>query len=237
MLISEAVIADTINKLRRSGKTMPQRDRMDSAADKGKMATKILQETVALWMECFAPQKISVERWKKAESVALTMSDGMGLNLNIISPALMQEALKRNEELYLEEMRVKHEQEKKEEASGVQLDDSTFAQRKKALLWHWTTARMAAMRWPRPPQIMADMPSDLEVRRLATQMGLEFKDVEKNYKLLQIYLADIKHCNRCLAQKNCQYRCYLHKRRKELVVENGEVSFKECACVEYAKAM
>ena len=62
--------------------------------DRLEESKRILSETVNLWAGIFNQQNIGLDRWEKAEQIALTLTAANGLNVNIISPALMQAALK-----------------------------------------------------------------------------------------------------------------------------------------------
>lgn len=218
-MIDKMTIAATINKLRKAGKTMPQNDRLRNSSDLQKAAKDILQDTVELWAEIFGSREISVERWRQAEQTALVMTKADGLNVNIISPALMEEALKRCEAEYLEAQRVKYEAEKRQEQKVCADDYQTKT------LWHWTVQRLS-----KAVAIMPDLPTEQELYELAQRLKLKGEAFYSNMKLLQIYIADRKHCRRCLAGKSCQNQCYLNHWCKQIAVENGKVRFSEAAC-------
>lgn len=218
-LIDDRVIADTIISLMRAGKQMPQNDRMRGSENPNNTAKLILKETVDLWKKIFITQKISKDKWHRAEQTALTMTKADGLNINIITPALMQEALKRNEAEYLEAMRVKYEQEKKEEMQPINPANSY----KNAVLWEWTRQRLS-----KKLLILPDIPTDEQVNAIAQKYGI--KDLDYNRKLIQIYLADLKHCKRCVAKKECGTKCYLNHYRKQIKVEEGKIVFEKVVC-------
>ena len=91
-MLQQQRIAQTIVKLQQAGKRMPQDIR--PGFDRLEEAKRILSETVNLWAGIFNQQNIGLDRWEKAEQIALTLTGANGLNVNIISPALMQAALK-----------------------------------------------------------------------------------------------------------------------------------------------
>ena len=77
--ITKADLAATIEKLRKSGRSMPQSELMRGAANPVEMAMKILQDTVDVWWDAFGAQNISQERWQAAEKMALTMPGAPGI--------------------------------------------------------------------------------------------------------------------------------------------------------------
>lgn len=131
--ITKAVIAATINKLRQSGRYMPQADRLRAAKDINYEASVIFRETVELWWQCF--QNIGIERWQDAEQIALTMAGAPGIPQNMISTNLMGEALRRAEAQHVSEQIARNDAMKHEPITNSPL----------ALeIWRWTRQMMAA---------------------------------------------------------------------------------------------
>lgn len=169
-------IADTIVQLIRAGKRMPQEGRLRSAADAGTEAQEILQETVKLFSDVFLAQRIGVERWKAAEHIALTMTNADQLNVNIISPALMQAALIKAERYVQGQIIAKSEQEKQEQPmpNGVN-----------KMLWQWTMANLRACR-----AIMPYMPDEAAVTGYMMKLKLNRDEQVKYRQLIRAYIND-----------------------------------------------
>lgn len=229
MLVTEKQISNTILKLIRAGKRMPQADRLKVSNNTAKTAESILKETVELFAEIFIPQKISVAKWEKAEVIALTMSGNRGVDVNTISPALMTEALKAQQQIDFEESQRVNAQFKKDEEQGVVIDTSDFGGRKKKILWDWTS-RKVNKRVP----FKKYLPSDTEVRQKALDMGLTREQTDKNYKLIEICLSDEKYCAECQAEcrfGSRQLPCYLDKKQKLMCLnKDGEIEYQYGTC-------
>ena len=70
-MLQQQRIAQTIVKLQQAGKRMPQDIR--PGFDRLEEAKRILSETVNLWAGIFNQQNIGLDRWEKAEQIALTL--------------------------------------------------------------------------------------------------------------------------------------------------------------------
>lgn len=92
-MITKQRIAKTILALINSGRRMPQ---VVVPENPGKVPTveDTLRTTVDLWYSLYG-EKVSPERWAAAERIALTMPSPQGVPQNIISSALMGEALRK----------------------------------------------------------------------------------------------------------------------------------------------
>ena len=185
MNITERDVAETIHKLIIAGKKMPQHERLSEAANTGETAKAILKETVDLWATVFVPRKIGVERWQKATTKALTLTEAGGVNVNLITPALMDAALRAVECEHLQQAEQQASQEKLAEAQGITTDDYQTR-----LLLRWTYAKLAERRL-----IMPYMPKAEQVFQLGRKLGLSDNEIEKQFKLIQIYLNDQNYCN------------------------------------------
>ena len=185
MNITERDVAETIHKLIIAGKKMPQHERLSAAANTGETAKAILKETVDLWATVFVPRKIGVERWQKATTKALTLTEAGGVNVNLITPALMDAALRAVECEHLQQAEQQASQEKLAEAQGITTDDYQTR-----LLLRWTCAKLAERRL-----IMPYMPTAEQVFQLGRKLGLSDNEIEKQFKLIQIYLNDQNYCN------------------------------------------
>lgn len=185
MNITERDVAETIHKLIIAGKKMPQHERLSAAANTGETAKAILKETVDLWATVFVPRKIGVERWQKATTKALTLTEAGGVNVNLITPALMDAALRAVECEHLQQAEQQASQEKLSEAQGITSDDYQTR-----LLLRWTCAKLAERRL-----IMPYMPTAEQVFQLGRKLGLSDNEIEKQFKLIQIYLNDQNYCN------------------------------------------
>ena len=185
MNITERDVAETIHKLIIAGKKMPQHERLSAAANTGETAKAILKETVDLWATVFVPRKIGVERWQKATTKALTLTEAGGVNVNLITPALMDAALRAVECEHLQQAEQQASQEKLAEAQGITTDDYQTR-----LLLRWTYAKLAERRL-----IMPYMPKAEQVFQLGRKLGLSDGEIEKQFKLIRIYLNDQNYCN------------------------------------------
>lgn len=185
MNITERDVAETIHKLIIAGKKMPQHERLSAAANTGETAKAILKETVDLWATVFVPRKIGVERWQKATTKALTLAEAGGVNVNLITPALMDAALRAVECEHLQQAEQQASQEKIAESQGITTDDYQTR-----LLLRWTYAKLAERRL-----IMPYMPKAEQVFQLGRKLGLSDDEIEKQFKLIQIYLNDQNYCN------------------------------------------
>lgn len=173
-------IAQTIIKLQQAGKRMPQE--MAAGADRQKEAQRILSETVELWYSIFEPQKVSAERWNRAEVLALTMSGAQGLNVNVISPALMQAALKQAETEYVQGNIARNEEEKRLKENDILPDGVN------KMLWAWTKAKLAERR-----SILQYMPVDAEIFAYGKQIGISDLSIRRQKKLLACFLNDCRY--------------------------------------------
>lgn len=193
--ITKAEIAATINKLRQSGRAMPQAERMRGAANVQETAMAIYRETVELWWNCFGGQGISVERWASAERIALTMGGAVGVPTNVISTNLMGEALRRAESQYLEEQRVRYEAEKKSE--GV-IDEEMH--KITQIMWTWTRMMMQA----RLPCIHYKPRNEQEITKYCLERKMTREQADKWRPLVTIAMATEKVCSEC-SRRECPF--------------------------------
>lgn len=204
-------IAQTIVKLQQAGKRMPQDIR--PGFDRLEEAKRILSETVNLWAGIFNQQNIGLDRWEKAEQIALTLTGANGLNVNIISPALMQAALKQAETEHVEATISRNEEAKKERPANYA---DTKEGRSNAKLLRWTLSRMRQGRVFGPY-----WPTAKEVADMAEQIGMTANDVDNyNQLLLRIFLNDVNY-GKEHPEFILDYIPYFDKRR--------EVSFRKVA--------
>lgn len=198
--ITDQHIADTIIQLIRAGKRMPQEGRLRAAADVGTEAQKILQETVKLFRDVFLGQHICVERWQAAERIALTMTNADQLNVNIISPALMQAALVKAEQEYVQGQITKNEQEKREQPMPDGINK---------MLWAWTRARLEQHR-----PIMPYMPAETAVTECGLKMELTRAEQQRFRQLIRAHLNDCQYAR--AEKKTVDSRLYFNRTTREL---------------------
>lgn len=178
-MLQQQRIAQTIVKLQQAGKRMPQDIR--PGFDRLEEAKRILSETVNLWAGIFNQQNIGLDRWEKAEQIALTLTGANGLNVNIISPALMQAALKQAEEAHVQENINRCNMEKLS-------DGKPLADRLNSMLLKWTRAKLAEHRL-----IMPYMPQDKAVFEYGRQIGLNDNTIDNQFRILQCYMNDFTY--------------------------------------------
>ena len=181
---------------------MPQE--MIPGADRQKEAQRILSETVELWYSIFEPQKIGVERWSRAEMLALTLSGVQGLNVNIVSPALMQAALKQAETEYVQGVVAQNDAEKHQ--------SNPTADRISLMLLKWTYARLAENRL-----IMPYMPTDAEIFAYGRQIGVSDENIKQQKRMLQCFLNDCRYAK--TTQTAVKSRLLLDKATEKLTLE------------------
>lgn len=197
-------IAETIIKLQKAGKRMPQE--MIPGADRQKEAQRILSETVELWYSIFEPQKIGAERWNRAEVIALTLSGVQGLNVNIVSPALMQAALKQAETEYVNGNVARNDEEKRQ-------GNPVTADRISLMLLQWTHNKLAEHR-----EIMPYMPTEAEIIAYGRQIGISDESIKQQKRLLQCFLNDCHYAKR--TQTAVKSRLLLDKATEKLTLES-----------------
>lgn len=174
--ITEQNIAATILNLVRAGKRMPQDNQLKGAANVEAETQRILRETVAVFKHVFFWQHISVERWQKAEQIALTMTNADQLNVNIITPALMQAALNKAEQEHIAQQTAKNEQAKLAKPVSEPIAK---------MLWHWTMAKLREGR-----AIMPYMPDESVVTDYFLHLGMPRELQSKNRQLVRAHLND-----------------------------------------------
>lgn len=189
--ITEQDVARAIHAMITAGKKMPQSERLNSSANIQQEAQAILKDTVALWAGIFVPRKIGIERWEKALSKALTLSEVGTINTNLITPALMEAGLRAAEAEHMQNMQMQTSQEKLEEAQGIKTDDYQTR-----VLWRWTIAKLAEGR-----PIMAYAPKKAEgvdiapaVMEYGRNLGMSDDEIKSQNKLIEIYLNDCNYC-------------------------------------------
>lgn len=185
--ITEQDVARAIHSMITAGKKMPQSERLNSSANIQQEAKTILKDTVALWTGIFVPRKIGIERWEKALSKALTLSEAGTINTNLITPALMEAGLRAAEAEHMQYMQVQTSETKLEEVQGIKTDDYQTR-----VLWRWTIAKLAEGR-----PIMAYAPKKFEGQDISQEvidygqkLGMSNDEIKAQNKLIEIYLND-----------------------------------------------
>lgn len=186
--ITKAEIAATINKLRQSGRAMPQAERLRGAANVQEATMAVFRETIDLWWDCFGDQAISVERWAAAERIALTMGGAAGVPTNVISTNLMGEALRRAEAQHLEAQRTAYETEKKAECV---IDDETH--KITQVTWSWMRMMMQA----RLPVTRYVPKSEQEITKFCLDRKMTREQADKWRPLVKVAMATQKVCDGC----------------------------------------
>lgn len=177
-------IAQTIVKLQQAGKRMPQDIR--PGFDRLEEAKRILSETVNLWAGIFNQQNIGLDRWEKAEQIALTLTGANGLNVNIISPALMQAALKQAEEAHVQENINRCNMEKL--GDGKKLTEDRVSGM--VLRWMYAKLRERRLDWSK------SMPQDKAVFEYGRQIGLNDNAIDAQFRILQCYMNDYAYAKK-----------------------------------------
>lgn len=207
--ITEQDVAKAIHSMITAGKKMPQGERLNSSSNIQQEAQAILKDTVALWAGIFVPRKIGIERWEKALSKALTLSEVGTINTNLITPALMEAGLRAAEAEHLQGMQTQTAQVKLEETQSINPDEYQAR-----VLWRWTIAKLAEGR-----PIMAYAPKKLEgqdisqdVFEYGQKLGMNNDEIKAQNKLIEIFLND---CNYCKAMgKAMKVEIFLRPDRK-----------------------
>jgi len=177
VVITKQRIAKTILALINSGRRMPQ---VVVPENPGKVPTveDTLRTTVDLWYSLYG-EKVSPERWAAAERIALTMPSPQGVPQNIISSALMGEALRKAQGEYISEQ---------QSAEPIKIEPSKNADYQTKLMWRWTLAKLAEGR-----EITPYLPTSAECLDYGRSLGLSDSDVYKQMGILKIYLNDYKY--------------------------------------------
>lgn len=175
-MLSEETIAHTIIKLQQAGKRMPQEPQFGKDQFQEKM--RILKETVDLWKGLF--KTTGLDRWQQAEQIALTMTSANGLNVNVISPALMQAALKQAEEAYVQDNIARNNADDKQADWVVPL-----GKRINSMLLLWTRQKLKEHR-----PIMPYMPTDRAVFEYGRKLGLSDNAIDEQLLLIKCYIND-----------------------------------------------
>lgn len=207
--ITEQDVARAIHAMMTAGKKMPQSERLNSSSNMQEEAKAILKDTVELWAKIFVPRKIGIERWEKAIQKALTLSEVGTINVNLITPALMDAGLKSAESEYLQGVQTQTAQEKLEETQSINPDEYQAR-----VLWRWTIAKLAEGR-----PIMAYAPKKLEGQDISQEvieygqkLGMSNDEIKAQNKLIEIFLND---CNYCKAMgKAMKVEIFLRPDRK-----------------------
>lgn len=178
MMLTKQQIAKTILALINSGRRMPQ---VVVPEDPNKVPTveDTLRTTVDLWFDLYG-DKVSPERWAAAERIALTMASPAGVPQNIISTALMGEALRKAQNEYIEEQRAS--------APSGAIRPSEEASWQTKVLWRWTVNKLREGR-----NIGEYMPSHSECVKYGRDLGLAEHDIEAQLNIIKIYLNDCKY--------------------------------------------
>ncbi len=200
-MLDDELIATTVIKLQQAGKRMPQE--LMYGKDQFQEKMRILKETVDLWSGIFNEQHIGPERWQQAEKIALTMSSANGLNVNIISPALMQAALKLAEEKHVQENINRNNAEKK-------INDLPLSNAINLMLLKWTRQKIKERRL-----IMPYMPDNRKVFEYGRKIGLSDNAIDRQFRLLQCYMNDWYYSREC--GKPCSSK--LTRNGEELTLE------------------
>lgn len=201
--ITERDLAATILNLVRAGKRMPQDNQLKGAANVEAETQRILRETVAVFKHVFFWQHIGIERWQEAEHIALTMTSADQLNVNIITPALMQAALNKAEQEHIARQTAKNEQGKLAEPVAEPIAK---------MLWHWTIAKLREGR-----KIMPYMPDESVVTDYFLHIGLPRELQSKNRQLVRAHLNDCIYAKRM--QSAVKSRLLVNKSNWELKLE------------------
>ena len=181
--IKEVNVAETIHALMTAGKKFPFEEQRATATDKVKACENILQEVVGLWWNIFGSRGIGVERWKQATVKACTISSAGNLNVNMITPALMEVALKTVEAESVMAARTQHEAEKQDKDIIKPTEDKW----KEFILIRWT---MSKLKEHRP--IMPYKPSEDDVWKMGRELGMTENEIADQHRLIEIHLND---CN------------------------------------------
>ena len=181
--ITEKNVAETIHTLMAAGKKPPLDEQRVNATDKVKACENILQTTVGLWWKLFGPRKISVERWEDATAKACTITSAGSLNVNMLTPALMETALKTVEVEHVMLNQSRHEAYKQ----NKELIHTDADHWKEHILLRWTYRKLAERRPIMPYQPTAD-----EVWAKGRALGMSENEIAEQSKLIKIYLND---CN------------------------------------------
>ena len=180
--IARADVERTVRGLYKAGKEFPQRELFYSVDKEHRVeeAKRIIIETVDLFVRVFVPRNISRERWQKAEGIAIVSPE------KVISPALMQVALKQAETEHVEATISRNEAEKHARPADYA---NTKEGRSNAKLMRWTASRMQQGRLFGPY-----WPTAQEVAQLAEQLGMTTNDIDNfNHLLLRIFLNDVHY--------------------------------------------
>lgn len=201
--ITEKNVAETIHTLMAAGKKPPLDEQRVNATDKVKACENILQTTVGLWWKIFGPRKISVSRWEEATSKACTISSAGSLNVNMLTPALMDIALKTAEVEQIMANQARNETEKKESVIAKPNADNW----KEHNLLRWTYSKLAAHR-----PIMPYKPTADEVWAKGRELGMNDSEISDQHRLIEIHLND---CNYAKAKgEMVKTEIYLRPDRK-----------------------
>lgn len=180
--ITKSDVEITVRGLYKAGKEFPQKELFYSVDKEHRVqeATRIILETVDLFVRVFIPRNISRERWQKAEGIAIVSPE------RVICPALMQAALKQAETEHVEATISRNEEAKKERPANYA---DTKEGRSNAKLLRWTLSRMRQGRVFGPY-----WPTAKEVADIAEQIGMTANDVDNyNELLLRIFLNDVNY--------------------------------------------
>ena len=109
------------------------------------------------------------------------MTGANGLNVNIISPALMQAALKQAEEAHVQENINRCNMEKLS-------DGKPLADRLNSMLLKWTAAKLKERRL-----IMPYMPQNKDVFEYGRRIGLHDNAIDRQFRILQCYMNDVAY--------------------------------------------
>lgn len=201
--IKQSDVAECIHALMTAGKKFPLDERRALADNKVKACEQILQETVGLWWKIFGERNISVERWKDAVNKACTITNAGTLNINIISPALMETALKTVEVESVMAARSKHEALKQDKEIMKPSADKW----KEYILLRWTVSKLKERR-----PIMKYKPTADEVWKKGRELGLTEDEIADQHRLIEIHLND---CNYAKANnENMNVEIFLRPDRK-----------------------
>lgn len=182
MLTAEDV-AYTIMQLRRGGKALPK-------ANSSEDTKATLKATVDLWLELF--KNIPLNDWQRATNTALMLTkiDGSNINLNQITPALMQAALQKVNDERMQEQQAEHEANK-----DITWNFDKKKARQSAKIWRWTWQKMEEVKRGERPKIVPIEPKRNQMLALGQRLGLTEKEIEDEYMMLKIFLIDCLYAN------------------------------------------
>lgn len=196
---------------------MPQE--MDPSKPRAEEVKRILSQTVDLFADCFGGT--SLDRWKQAEKIALTMTGCAGISTAVVSTNLMGEALRQAEKAYLEDVMSRHEEAKKQP-----IEPATDVRQAK-IAWAWTKQMLRAK-----VPIMPYQPRETEITSCGIALGLSARESDRCRPLMKVVLASRKVCEDC--KRGLIKTCPTQGAHYALAKKEGTLHFYQEACHEKA---